>query len=226
MLGVLLHAPRGPFYSPKAARSRWRPTWKVNLAFYRVVHWTVRCTTGQLLFMSGAWFISILRAANRWSPGSVGAPDTVRCTPDVPNRPLARPHVARRLRGRPLVLATVGSPDSPVHHRTVWWIIAISPRCFSRERRVGRGCLTGQSGAPPDSPVNYSCNRRRFPRSALSPETSLAHQTLSGAPPNSPVCQTELKFGCTEPSPFHFFSPSFVTVSSTYTNTLALKTMY
>jgi hypothetical protein len=24
MLGVLLHAPRGPFYSPKAARSRWR----------------------------------------------------------------------------------------------------------------------------------------------------------------------------------------------------------
>jgi hypothetical protein len=37
----------------------------------------------------------------------------------VPNRPLARPRVARRLRGRPLPLATVGSPDSPVHHRTV-----------------------------------------------------------------------------------------------------------
>ena len=25
MLVYLLHAPRGPFYSPKAARSRWRP---------------------------------------------------------------------------------------------------------------------------------------------------------------------------------------------------------
>jgi hypothetical protein len=29
------------------------------------------------------------------------------------------PRVARRLHGRPLALATVGSPDSPVHHRTV-----------------------------------------------------------------------------------------------------------
>jgi hypothetical protein len=29
------------------------------------------------------------------------------------------PRVARRLRDRPLALATVGSPDSPVHHRTV-----------------------------------------------------------------------------------------------------------
>jgi hypothetical protein len=37
----------------------------------------------------------------------------------VPNRSLARPHVARRLRGRPLALAAVGSPNSPVHHRTV-----------------------------------------------------------------------------------------------------------
>jgi hypothetical protein len=37
----------------------------------------------------------------------------------VPNRPLARPRVARRLRGRPLALAAVGSQDSLVHHRTV-----------------------------------------------------------------------------------------------------------
>ena len=28
ILGVLLHAPRGPFYSPKAARSRWEQIWK------------------------------------------------------------------------------------------------------------------------------------------------------------------------------------------------------
>jgi hypothetical protein len=33
MLGLLLHAPRGPFYSPKAARSRWRHSWKAILAF-------------------------------------------------------------------------------------------------------------------------------------------------------------------------------------------------
>jgi hypothetical protein len=39
----------GPFYSPKVARSRWRPTRKVILAFCRVAHRTVRCTTGQSL---------------------------------------------------------------------------------------------------------------------------------------------------------------------------------
>jgi hypothetical protein len=33
----MLHAPRGPFYSPKAARSRWRPTWKAIPAFCRLV---------------------------------------------------------------------------------------------------------------------------------------------------------------------------------------------
>jgi hypothetical protein len=51
MLGWLLHAPRGPFYSPKAARSRWKQFGKAILAFYRVAHRTVRCTTGQTLFM-------------------------------------------------------------------------------------------------------------------------------------------------------------------------------
>jgi hypothetical protein len=44
-----------------------------------------------------------------------GAHWTVRC----PCRPLVLPRVARGSRGRPLALATVGSPDSPVHHRTV-----------------------------------------------------------------------------------------------------------
>jgi hypothetical protein len=105
MLGCLLHAPRGPFYSPKAARSYWRPTRKANLAFYRVAHRTVRCTTGQPLFMSGARSPSIPGAADRCNSGLVGAPDTVRCTPDSPV-PLADrwrgPHVARGLRGRPL----------------------------------------------------------------------------------------------------------------------------
>jgi hypothetical protein len=46
MLGVLLHALRGPFYSPKVARSRWKQSRKANLAFCRVAHRTVRCTTG------------------------------------------------------------------------------------------------------------------------------------------------------------------------------------
>jgi hypothetical protein len=37
-----------PFIA-KAARSRWRSTWKAILAFCRVAHRTVRCTTGQPL---------------------------------------------------------------------------------------------------------------------------------------------------------------------------------
>jgi hypothetical protein len=38
MLGVVLHAPRGPFYSPKPARSRWNSIWQAILASVR------RCT--------------------------------------------------------------------------------------------------------------------------------------------------------------------------------------
>jgi hypothetical protein len=61
MLGILLHAPRGPFYSPKAARSRWRHSWQAILAFYRVVHRTVWCTTGHPLFsLSGVDSLPIL----------------------------------------------------------------------------------------------------------------------------------------------------------------------
>jgi hypothetical protein len=81
-LGILLHVPRGPFYSPKAARNRWRSIWKAILAFCRVVHRTVWCTTGQPLLMSGARSPSISGAADRCSSGLVGAPDTVRCTLD------------------------------------------------------------------------------------------------------------------------------------------------
>jgi hypothetical protein len=75
-LGLLLHAPRGPFYSPKAARIHWRHSWKANIAFCRVAHRTVRCTTGQPLFMSGARFPSISGAADRCNFGLIGASDT------------------------------------------------------------------------------------------------------------------------------------------------------
>jgi hypothetical protein len=102
-LGLLLQAPRGPFYSPKIARSHWRPTWKVKLAFCRVAHRTVRCTTGQSLELSGAQSPSFSSASDRWSLGSVSAPDTVRCTPDslvCPTDCCCGPRVARRWRGR------------------------------------------------------------------------------------------------------------------------------
>jgi hypothetical protein len=80
-----------------------------------------------------------------------------------------------------------------------------SPADCAADRCAGDRWLTGHSGAPPDSPVNYSRTPPIFPRAAFSPESSLALRTLSDAPPDSPVCQTELSFGCTEPSLFGSF---------------------
>jgi hypothetical protein len=65
------------------------------------------------------WFLSYSGAADRWRFGAVGAPDTVWC-----------PHqtVGPSTRHARIVRPTVGSPDSPVHHRTVRWIIVVRRR--------------------------------------------------------------------------------------------------
>jgi hypothetical protein len=141
---------------------------------------------------------------------TVAAPDPLAhwTLSGAPCRPLELPRVARRLRDRPLALAIVGSPDSLVHHRTVRWIIAMSPICFSRGRRVHRGWLTGQSGAPLDRPVNYS----RTPPS--NPESGIFTGDRPSAP-DSPVCQAELDFGCTQPSLLQFVSFLLCSISNT-----------
>jgi hypothetical protein len=157
MLGVLLHAPRGPFYSPKAARSLWEQSRKAILAFCRLVHRTVRCR-----------FLSYSGAADRWRFGVVGAPDTVRCPLQTVGPATRHARIAR---------PTVGSPDSPVHHRIVRWFLAV--------------------------------RRRRVPKSGQLTSASLAHQTLSGAPPDSPVHPDWAESWLLEPSLFHlFFSDS------------------
>jgi hypothetical protein len=154
MLGVLLHAPRGPFYSPKAARSRWEHSRKVILAFCRLTHQTVRCTIGhcpvRISFL--LWRSRPLEIQSHWRTGHC---PVYTGQSGAPFWPLALPRVARGLRGRPLGRPTVGSPDSPVHHRTVRWFIAV--------------------------------HRRRSPESSQLTDASLAHRTLSGAPPDSPV---------------------------------------
>jgi hypothetical protein len=89
-----------------------------------------------------------------------GAHQTVRS----PFRPLARPHVTRGLRGRPLAQLTVGSPDSPV-------IFSRMPPSSSRERPVDQRqpgapdtvwCTTRQSGAPRLSRV-LAARAKSFP---------------------------------------------------------------
>jgi hypothetical protein len=172
MLGVLLHAPRGPFYSPKAARSCWEQSRKAILAFCRLVHRTVRCTTGhcpvQISFLF--WRSRSLTIWSRWRTGHCPVHTG---QSGAPFRPLARPRVTRGLCGRPLARPTVDSPDSPVHHRTVRWFLAV--RC------------------------------RRVPESDQLTSASLAHRTLSGAPPDSPVHPDWAESWLLEPSLFHLF---------------------
>jgi hypothetical protein len=127
-----------------------------SLVHHRTVPVAVRCAVSFLF-----WCIRPLQICGSWHTrhcpvhtGQSGAP----C------RPLARPRVARRLRGRPLAQSTVGSPDSPVN-------FSRTPLNVSRERRLRRGRLTGQSGAPPDSPVIYSHRPSSSPESGLFTET-------------------------------------------------------
>jgi hypothetical protein len=83
-----------------------------------------------------------------------------------------------------------------------------SPADCAADRCAGGRWLTGQSSAPPDSPVNYS----RTP--PIFSESGLFTGGWPGAP-DSPVCQAELDFGCTKPSLLHFFSSLLFSVSST-----------
>jgi hypothetical protein len=80
--------------------------------------------------LSGARLPSKLGTVDRYSFGPVGAPDTVRCTPDSPVPPTDR------------------------------WSCHVSPADFAADR-----WLTGQSGAPSDSPVNYNHVAFLFPES-------------------------------------------------------------
>jgi hypothetical protein len=129
MLSVFLHAPRGPFYSPKVARSRWEHSRKAILAFCRLAHRTVQCTPDSLVPPSDRWVGHVSRAdraTDRWLTGQSGA------------------------------------------HRTVRWMIVVC--------------------------------RWSLPESSKFAWASLAHRTLSGAPPDSPVHPDRADFGWTKPS--------------------------
>jgi hypothetical protein len=94
-----------PFIAPRQLGAVGGQSRKAILAFCRVAHRTVRCTTRQPLFMSGARSPSYSGTDDRCRFMAVGAPDTARCTPDSPVPPADRwrgPRVARGLRGRPL----------------------------------------------------------------------------------------------------------------------------
>ena len=131
-------------------------------------------------------FLSFFGEADRWRFRAVGAPDTVRCTPDSPVPPLTVGSAMRRTR---IMRPTVGPTDR--------W-------------------LTGQSGAPPDSPVIYS----RTPPSKSREQP--VDRSQPGAPDTVRCTQTEQPFGCTQPT-----SPKlFLLFLALRHNTLVFKTMY
>jgi hypothetical protein len=171
MLGLVLHAPRGPFYSPKAARSRWRSIWKAILAFCWLAHRTVRCTTRHEQSLSdtrspsfsgkvdccaldplgadqmtvGSGHVSpVDRAANRW-PRAPLAHRTVRCTPDNPMN-LSRGALNKFPRAKSSSPRLAWALDSPVHPGLVhvWWIGACTstiPISTNMVRRIPSGSL-------------------------------------------------------------------------------------
>jgi hypothetical protein len=65
-------------------------------------------------------FVSLFGEADRCRFRAVGAPDTIRCTPDspVPQCDHWLGHASRAESSADRWRLTVGSPDSPVRHRT------------------------------------------------------------------------------------------------------------
>jgi hypothetical protein len=137
-------------------------------------------------------FLSYSGAADRWRLGAVGAPDTVRCTPDSPMLPsdrwLGHASCADCAADRWLTGQSGDSQDSPVNYsRTLltWFSrAATSPQLTHRTL----------SGAPPDSPVIYSRTPLSRPESSQltrcqpgAPDTVRCTTGQSGAPPDSPV---------------------------------------
>jgi hypothetical protein len=87
-----------------------------------------------------------------WRTGRSGAPPDSHCRRSSAD---ILPFLAQMTVAPP---GPVGAPDSPVPLPTVGAGHA-SPADCAADRCAGDRWLTGQSGAPPDSPVNYSRTR-------------------------------------------------------------------
>jgi hypothetical protein len=144
-----------------------------------------------------------------WRTGQSGAPPDSHCS--CPVRDLL-----------PIPAQTTVADSWQLAHRTVRCPLLTvgaghaSPTDCAAYRCAGGRWLIGQSDAPPDNPVNYS----RTPPN--SPESGLYTGVKPGAP-DSPVCKTEQRFGCTEPSLLVLF---FFLILALRQYMLVLKTMY
>jgi hypothetical protein len=103
----------------------------------------------------------------------------------------------------PVHIGQSGVPNRP--------LLRATHRPWIAQPTVGAGdrWLTGQSGAPPDSPVNYSHTPLHFSESS---------QFIAGQPgaPDTVLCaRPEQILGCSQPSLFRCFSSFVGPVSST-----------
>jgi hypothetical protein len=108
-------------------------------------------------------------------------------------------------------------------HRTVRcplsdrWFSHVSRTDSAADRWLSRPLAHRTVRCTPDSPVNYSRTpSATFPRAASSRRGSLAHRTLSGAPPDSPVPQTEAAFWLYTANILLFFFSLFLTLRQIY----------
>jgi hypothetical protein len=98
----------------------------------------------------------------------------------APSRPLAQATRRARIARPTVALAAVGSPDSPVNYSRT------PPKTPESDQFAG---------SQPGAPDNVRCTTGQCP---------VHHRTMSGAPPDSPVCQTELSLGCSSQVLFFF----------------------
>jgi hypothetical protein len=158
-----------------------------------------------------------------WRTGQSGVPPDSHCS--CPVRDLL-----------PILTQTTVAETWQLAHRTLSGAHRIV-RCpcrplvrAKRRPRIARPTVALAVVGSPDNLVHHrtvrwiiAVRRQILPRAACSLESSLAHRTLSGAPPDTPVCQTEQRFGCTEPSLLVLFFSLFLALRQ---NMLVLKTMY
>ena len=122
---------------------------KAILAFCRLAHRTVRCTTGhspvRISFL--IWRSRSLQSWSRWCTGHFPVHTG---QSGAPSDRWHLPRVARGFFGRPLARLTVGSPDSPVHHQTDQLILAVRRRRSPESSKFADASLAHRtlSGAP------------------------------------------------------------------------------
>jgi hypothetical protein len=134
-----------------------------------------------------------------WRTGQSGAPPDIHCSVSGADR-------------LPKLVQPTFADLEPLAHRTMSGA-PIRPLARPRVTRGLHGralahrtvrCTTGQSGAPPDSPVNFSHTPPTNSRERSVDQTPawrtghcpVHHRTLSGAPPDRPVYQTAQSLDC------------------------------